>query len=118
MATVLIIDDDPDIRETMKLMLQDHSTITAVDGEEGLNICRRTLPDLIIVDIVMPRKEGIETIIEIRRKWPDLPIIAMSGGWQGFHHDYLNDAVALGANKMLAKPFKAADLRQAIAEFV
>lgn len=118
MATVLIIDDDPDIRETVKLMLRDHFTITAVDGEDGLNMCRQSLPDLVLVDIVMPRKEGIETIIDIRKLWPDLPIIAMSGGWREFHQDYLNDAVALGANKMLAKPFKAADLQQAISEFV
>jgi CheY-like chemotaxis protein len=97
MATVLIIDDDPDIRETVKLMLQDHTTITAGDGEEGLNICRLTLPDLVLVDIVMPRKEGIETIIDIRKHWPDLPIIAMSGGWREFHQDYLNNAVALSA---------------------
>ncbi len=118
MATVLIIDDDPDIRETVQLMLSEHTTITAGDGEEGLNICRQTLPDLVLVDIVMPRKEGIETIIDIRKYWPDLPIIAMSGGGRGPHQDYLKDAVALGANKMLAKPFKAADLRQAISEFV
>ena len=118
MATVLIIDDDADIRETVKLMLREHSTVTAADGDEGLNICRQSLPDLVIVDIVMPRKEGIETIIDLRKHWPTLPIIAISGGVGEFHQHYLNDAVALGANKMLAKPFKATDLRRAIAEFV
>jgi CheY-like chemotaxis protein len=118
MATVLIIDDDPDIRETVKLMLREHATLTAGDGEEGLNICRQSLPDLVLIDIVMPRKEGIETIIDLRKNWPDLPIIAMSGGSRGSHQDYLKDAVALGANKMLTKPFKAADLRQAISEFI
>ena len=118
MATVLVIDDDPDIREIVKLMLQGHTTITAGDGEEGLNICRQSLPDLVLVDIVMPRKEGIETIIDLRKNWPDLPIIAMSGAGRGSNQDYLKDAVALGANKMIAKPFKAADLRQAISEFI
>jgi CheY-like chemotaxis protein len=118
MATVLIIDDDPDIRETVKLILREHSTVTASDGEEGLALCHQSLPDLIILDIVMPRKEGIETIIDIRRHWPHLPIIAMSGGGRGFHQDYLSDAVALGANKMLAKPFKAADLLRAVSELI
>lgn len=118
MATVLIIDDEPEVREAVAHMLKGHNVLTAADGHDGMALCHNAKPDLVILDIVMPRKEGMETIIDIRKNWPDLPIIAMSGGWREFHKDYLNDALALGANKVLVKPFAPDEFRRIVGEFV
>ena len=115
MAKVLIIDDDAGMRRTAGRMLRrgGHEVIEAEDGVEGLRVFRTESPDIVVSDIVMPKKEGIETIVELRRENPALLILAISGNLTG-STNYLHFAERLGANGTLAKPFRAADLLREI----
>jgi CheY-like chemotaxis protein len=106
-ARILVIDDEPDIRALLEtaLRLDGHTVALAGDGFEGLRRQREAPADLAIVDIFMPEKEGIETIIELRQEFPHLPIIAMSGGGRGGNTSFLAQALHLGATRAIAKPF-------------
>jgi DNA-binding NtrC family response regulator len=116
MAKVLVIDDDPGFRRMVSLVLTraHHFVIEAEDGNSGLLRFDEEKPDLVISDIVMPGKEGIETIREIRALSPATPIIAMSGGGTNIGLQYLDAAGKLGASSILAKPFRPADLAQLV----
>jgi CheY-like chemotaxis protein len=116
MSTILLIDDDPLVAFTVERMLQGggYTVIRAADGEKGLNILRGQTIDLIITDIIMPVKEGIETIREIREHDATLPVIAVSGGGHGAGGSYLRMAQALGATETLAKPFDQDQLLAAV----
>ena len=115
MAKILIIDDDVGMRRTASRILRcgGHKVVEAGDGVEGLCIFRTELPDIVVSDIVMPKKEGIETLVELRRENPALLILAISGNLTG-STNYLRFAEKLGANGTLAKPFRAADLLREI----
>lgn len=108
---ILIIDDDLAVRDTLITILEDHGyeVITAVNGEQGLAVFRRERPDLLVTDIVMPVKEGLQTIREIREEWPDMKIIAISGGSRTERHDFLEIARQLGAWDVVVKPFDVDD---------
>ncbi len=112
MIKVLIIDDDMLARATMALILEGagYHVTTAEDGKKGLSRMRVEEPDLIITDIVMPEKEGIETIQEIVANRPQAKIIAVSGGGRSNNMNFLHLAKILGANEVLAKPFEPEDL--------
>ena len=109
---VLIIDDDDDVRDSIRLILetQGYSVDVACDGDEGILLCKSETFDIAIVDLLMPRKEGIETIIELKVAFPDLNILAISGGSNYMQMDYLSLAKKLGATEILLKPFKAFEL--------
>jgi two-component system, chemotaxis family, chemotaxis protein CheY len=104
---VLVIDDDVAVRQTIALLLDDAGidVIQAADGKEGLSLLPCSQPDLIVTDIIMPEKEGIETIMEIRKLDRDIPIIAISGGGRIGNADFLEIASRLGASVTLPKPF-------------
>ena len=91
MATILIMDDEEAILSFLKerLMYEGFNVLTAIDGIEGLKLFNDNQVDLVITDIVMPRKEGIETIIEMKKICPDIKIIAMSGGGRNHPGSYL-----------------------------
>ncbi len=116
MTTILLIDDDPLVAFTVERMLEGggFTVIRAADGEKGLKILKSETVDLIITDIIMPVKEGIETIHEIREYDAKLPVIAVSGGGHGSGGNYLRRAQALGATEVLAKPFDQDDLLGAV----
>ena len=82
MATILIIDDEELILGFLKerLMCEGFNVLTALDGKEGMNLFNDNQVDLVITDMIMPEKEGTETIIEMKKICPDIKIIAMSGG--------------------------------------
>jgi DNA-binding response OmpR family regulator len=82
MARILIIDDDIRVLETYCLILKHagYEVVINVDGEKGIRAFRGIIPDLIITDIIMPEKDGFETIRELKREFPDVKIIAISGG--------------------------------------
>jgi DNA-binding response OmpR family regulator len=103
------------MRRTAGRMLRrgGHKVVEAEDGAEGLRVFRTERPDVVVSDIVMPEKEGIETILELRREDPTLLILAISGDLTG-SATYLHFAEMLGANGTLAKPFRAADLLREI----
>jgi DNA-binding response OmpR family regulator len=116
MSLVLVIDDDAQIRRMARRILSGagHAVIEAEHGDVGLGLLRRDHPALVLTDLVMPKKEGIETICEIRRMRPETGIIAMSG--TGTSADlYLRVAGKLGADAVLPKPFRAAELLDTVA---
>ncbi|MEE4365117.1 MAG: response regulator [Desulfotignum sp.] len=106
MKKILVIDDEPSIRVLLQKMLEreGHTAITASDGDEGMQLFEQTRFDLVITDIIMPGKEGIEIIMEITKKYPDIPVIAISGGGFNAPRSYLNIALAAGAAAVLEKP--------------
>lgn len=118
MASILIIDDDFKILQVFREILEreGYDVLAASDGREGMRLCRNRHVDLVITDIIMPEKEGLETIIELRRDLPHVKIIAMSGGGQIGAEQYLPLAEKLGAQHTLDKPFTAVELLEAISE--
>jgi len=120
-AKILIIDDDPGMRRTVSRILAGagHEVIEASDGLEGVDLFRKNRPDIVVTDIIMPNKEGIETILDLRGENSSTLILAISGGATNPHGsrfplDYLGLAKGLGADRVLAKPFRAVDLLQEI----
>lgn len=109
---VLIADDEEMLRRLICLALTRAGFVTcaASDGVEALEAYQRESPDIVLLDIVMPRREGIWTLLGIRRLNPHAKIIAMSGGAQLSALDLLGAAGTLGANAILQKPFRMADV--------
>jgi len=107
MARILIIDDEPHILLMVKKMLEraGYEIDLASNGSEGLRLFESINPDLVITDIIMPEKEGLETIREMRRRNKDLKIIAMSGGGKISADNYLETARIFGAARLIEKPF-------------
>jgi DNA-binding response OmpR family regulator len=118
MADILVIDDEAALRRLVARILKGagHSVREAENGRVGLQLFRELRPALVITDIVMPDQEGIETILELRRDAPSLPILAISGG--GGEGAYLRMATGLGATEALAKPFGADELLAAVAKLL
>ncbi len=118
MAVVLIIDDDSVITETTRMLLtrEGYAALTAGNGNRGLKLCREHEIDVVLTDIIMPEKEGLETIRDLRREFPCIKIIAMSGGGRIDSHDYLELAGKLGAHRTLAKPFRKQALLKVLEE--
>ncbi len=116
MARILVIDDEEFARSTVRKYLESagHSVIEARDGDEGLALQNEDPCAVVITDIIMPEKEGLETIMALRRSDPDLPIIAISGGGREGYRGYLEAAKPFGANHSLAKPFSQDDLLGAV----
>jgi CheY-like chemotaxis protein len=112
MALILVIDDAAMMRHLVRRMLEcaEHRVIEAEDGEVGIAVVEMQDPALVITDLIMPKKEGIETIQQIRRLHPNTKIIAMSGHVGPDGASYLDAARKLGADAILAKPFPRAAL--------
>jgi CheY-like chemotaxis protein len=117
MANILIIDDDENMCDLLRTMLRldRHFVNIAQDGEQALKIYNNQKPDLIITDIIMPNKSGIEFMIELNHQGNNVPIIAMSGGRRAVTSEFnLQSAEFLGAKAILSKPFNNAQLKEAI----
>lgn len=116
-ATILVVDDDPGVREVIRSMLESagYEVMAAENGREALKILRSSHVDLILTDLVMPEQEGIETIKTLRREYPKLKVIAMSGAFGG---DYLRIASYLGAHATLPKPIQMPALLQLIGQML
>lgn len=99
----------------LTLTAMGHTVEEARDGEQGIAQYEREPADVVLTDLIMPEKEGIETIMELKRKHPNVKIIAMSGGGRVTAADYLQLAKKLGAIRTLAKPFTNEALRATIA---
>jgi CheY-like chemotaxis protein len=120
MARILLIDDDDSFREMLRLTLTHfgHTVIEARDGKAGLKLLPQANADLVMTDIVMPEKDGIEVILELKNIRPNLKIIAMSGGARISAATHLLAARQLGAAKILSKPFTNEALIAAIGELL
>jgi DNA-binding response OmpR family regulator len=116
MSRILIIEDNEDARRFMALALkgEGYDVAVAEDGEEGLQIQRHAPAEVLITDIFMPNKDGIETIVDFRSKFPAVKIIAMSGGRSSSNVDYLDTAREIGADECLSKPFGLHELLSAV----
>jgi DNA-binding response OmpR family regulator len=112
MARILIIDDDVVLRQALTKHLEraGHEIRQAADGDAGIRACERQAADVVIVDIFMPGQGGLQTIDRLRRAWPAVKIVAMSGAPTAGSLDVGRHAVALGADRFIGKPFEAAEL--------
>ncbi len=120
MRNVLLIEDDNDYRELLKIALE-KANYTVTEASNGLSGCRMFKKDfhqIVITDIFMPEKEGIETILEIKELDPEAKIIAISGGGQTGAIDMLSFAGDLGADVIMTKPIDLKNLISKVAELV
>ena len=120
MAKILIVDDDSQVLAMLEQTLQKagYDVLTAEDGNEGLRCARENKIDLIITDLVMPDKEGTEMIREIHKEFPDIKIIAMSGGGRIEPTTYLAMAKILGAHFTFTKPVDRQELLKAVRDLL
>ena len=118
MATILIIDDDRQMRDILRQRLEreGHEVMEAPDGKVGLQLQKKTPFDLFITDIIMPEMEGIETIKILRHDYPELKIIACSGGGRIAPEGFLEMAGAICADRTFKKPFDQKEIVAAIDE--
>lgn len=109
---VLVIDDDPVLLKSLANWFVDAgcNVMTAADGAVGLKKFAQVRPDLVVTDIIMPDREGVETIVAMKRQDTTVPIIAISGGGRIGPGEFLSLALRLGANAALAKPFRSKEL--------
>ena len=113
---VLVVDDHADLRSSLKELLEllGYEVETARDGAAALALHREQRVDVVITDIFMPGTEGMETIAKFKHGWPKLRVIAMSGGGEVAKKSYLQDALHIGADAILTKPFTLQTLRNAL----
>lgn len=116
MARVLVIDDQEPIRRIVRRALENdgHEVLDASDGELGMGLLERAPVDVVITDIFMPGMDGIQTLREIRKRFPTIKVIAMSGGDSSGLLDLREDAELLGAVKSVHKPFTAREIVDAV----
>jgi len=116
---ILVIEDEEDIRQMICDILEEdgYRTVQASNGNEGLELLRKT-PEvrIVVTDLLMPEKEGIAMISELRKEFPWVRIAAISGGGISIPENYLNRAKAVGANATLCKPFESCELLSIIDE--
>jgi len=115
-ASILVIDDDAAVSRTLSLMLTrgGYQVSTAASGRKGLELLASGGFDLVLTDIIMPELDGIEAIRRIRDDYPDLRVIAMSGGGQIHKADFLHMAQVLGADRVIEKPVRSERLLELV----
>jgi DNA-binding response OmpR family regulator len=104
---ILVVDDDPGIRRTLQIGLSKtgYKVVEARDGEEAIRLWKAAKVDLLIADIYMPKKSGLEVIKEVQADSPSTPIIAMTDGGRSRNFNPLTYSEVLGAVRTIAKPF-------------
>lgn len=120
MNKILLIDDDNHFREMFAELLkrENFEVIETNDGRNALILYETHKPDLVITDIIMPDKEGIETILDLKRNHPNAKIIAISGGGRTNAMDNLRSARLLGADQTFEKPFDNKEILKSITELI
>lgn len=113
---VLVVDDEPSIQFTLAraLSMLGCECVVAGDGCEAIRQANAAPFDVVLIDMLMPMMDGIETILALRAKLPNLRIVAMSGDWSANRRNFLPLATRIGAHHTLAKPFGMDDLKTAI----
>ncbi len=115
MARILIIDDNEEIRLLLRRVLEaDHEVMEAVNGSDGLKRLDDQKIDLVITDIFMPDKDGLELLREIRKSHPGMKVIAISGGGAFGNMDVMRIARSFGAFRVMAKPFSLSEMLQTV----
>ena len=112
MPRILLIDDDDQLRGLLQAILEGagYEVDTASDGKKGVHRFRRNRADLAIVDIFMPEKEGLETIVELKQIDPNIKAIAISGGGLRLDMEFLDHAKIFGADHAMEKPLDLQEL--------
>ena len=115
-ASILVVDDEPGIRELLCMMLEaaGHKVVVAEDGLQAPKILATNPVEVVITDLLMPERDGLEFITEVRKKYPSIKIIAMSGGGHIARDSYLRIAKNFGAHVLLEKPFSQSGVLNAI----
>ena len=105
--SILVVDDEDEMRDTLERVLTaaGYRVVTASNGVEVASILAQVHVDLVMTDLLMPEKDGTEVIAELRKKHPNTPIVAMSGGGRMPRGEYLKIARMFGAHSILEKPF-------------
>jgi CheY-like chemotaxis protein len=125
MARILVVDDEPEIRDLCAVALRDagHLVVQADNGQSAIDIHRNHPQDLVLLDMFMPIKDGLETLTALKKNQPAPKVIAVSAGWrvtgrrhsEGAPRDVLDEARALGADAIMHKPFDPDDLVRTVA---
>ncbi len=117
MAFVLVVDDDGALRGAVCRILRGagHTADEAVDGGHALKLIELRLPDIIVTDMLMPDRDGVELIRSVKQRWPDVRVLAISGRGAFADFDILKLATMVGADATLPKPLSGDDLLQAVA---
>lgn len=120
MTRILIMEDEEQIRFVFRRILEGegYEVEEAADGKVGTRLLGESEYDLVLLDIVMPEQDGLETIATLRQEHPAMKIVAMSGGGQIGGEDYLSIAQRLGASRTLQKPIYPQDLRETVRELL
>ena len=130
MARIIVIDDEKDVREVLREVLEraGFDVEIADNSDDGLELLRNIGADLVITDIIMPGKDGVETVHDIRRNFPNTPVIVISGGGNIVPMEYepsaiktspyLASASAAGADVTLTKPFDRREILDAVKELI
>jgi len=118
MKKILVIDDEPVIVKMLRRLLtkEGYEVHTASNGEEAVALMRNNNFHVVVTDIIMPKIEGIEMITTVKRDYPSVKIIAMSGGGRLMPAGYLKSAKILGADKVFTKPFDHREMLEAVKE--
>ncbi len=120
MAQILIIEDDTDFRQMLNIMLKQagYDVIEASNGKEGLKMYDHNRVDLVITDVFMPEKEGLQTLFELKEQNHNVKVIAISGGGTRERYNYLDSMKDFGAQKVFTKPFVTEEFLAAIAKLL
>ena len=120
MTRILVMDDDALLRAAIRVALEaaGYDVLEAADGDVGLRLYHEHGADLVLVDIFMPNRDGLEVIRDLRAARPQLKILAVSGGGQTGQIEILKAATALGASRTLRKPFEPRHLLSAIRDLL
>jgi len=120
MGYVLVVDDEAPVRGMLDALLTQagHRVETAHEGGEALELLAQADFDLIILDLLMPGMEGMETLTRLRKTYPELKVIVISGGSRAIKMDLLPAARALGAHRVIRKPFHNEAMLTAVAELL
>lgn len=115
-CSILVVDDEPGIRELLALMLEGagHTVVAAEDGMQAPKLLEAHKIDVVITDLLMPERDGLEFITEVRKQHPEVKIIAMSGGGRIARDSYLRIAKNFGAHLLLEKPFNQSSVLAAV----
>lgn len=120
MPRILVVDDDEQVRTMLRMTLEaaGYDADEAEDGRQAIRRQREKPADLVITDLIMPEKEGLETIMDLRREWPETKIIAISGGGRIVPTDFLWHAKRLGAAEVFQKPIDRKKLLGAVSSLI
>jgi CheY-like chemotaxis protein len=119
-GTILIVDDEPEMRSMLQLIVgaAGYNVVVAANGHEAGLMLNSEKVALVITDLLMPDKDGLEVLSHVRKKFPDIPVVVMSGGGRMPHGEYLRMAKTFGARAVLEKPFENERLLKMIGELL